>query len=158
MQRSLGHGGQGVEWGFSPWGELGGTCWSSPHLLSMLLWATFCLKVDGNVPAPKETRADRKYSGLKCVMSQVIRASGSCLIIVGRHYADRDLSVISSDGKGGEQGLNGNGRELKALCCTLSRLEDDSCLLQAPQRCTLSVAWECGDMYSNFGRVETATF
>lgn len=154
MQRSLGqHGGQGVEWGFSPWGELGGTCWSSPHLLSMLLWATFCLKVDGNVPAPQKRPVQTEYSAGRITLSVTGYQSKWQLsdYKVGRHYADRDLSVISSDGKGGEQGLNGNGRELGGLSCCAS------CVSQAWRMTVafskpLSVA-----LFLWLGNVETCT-
>lgn len=83
----------------------------------MLLWATFCLKVDGDVPAPQRRPAQTKYSTGRITLSVTGYQSKWQLsdYKVGRHYADRDLSVISSDGKGGEQGVNDNGRELEGL-------------------------------------------
>lgn len=99
------------------------TLWGAGrHLLSMLLWATFCPKVDGDVPAPQRRPAQTKYSAGRITLGVTGYQSKWQLsdYKVGRHYADRDLSVISSDAKGGEQGVNDNGRELGGLSCWAS--------------------------------------
>lgn len=112
---------------------------------------------------PKETRADREYSAGRITLSVTGYQSKWQLsdYKVGRHYTDRDLSVISSDGKGGEQGLNGNGRELGAfllriLC--LSQAWRMTVAFSKPLSVALFLWLGNGDMYSILEGVETATF